>query len=227
MPFVPHARSEAETPGLELFSYYSGWVAYAGHVTTEEVDHFTSSWDVPPAPSFNPLTTLFFFNGLEDKPHDASLILQPVLQYGFSGCGGGAHWTLTSFMVSSSGRAHCGKRLRVHEGDQVVGDMRREAPGRWTVTSTEVASGRTSVYHAEISTSISLVYAMLTMEGIRIYSCKYYPAAGNTTFTADLAAGGVAVAPQWVRTVSHSECGQDLRVADEGTVIISYTNTKV
>lgn len=92
---------------------------------------------VPPVPpKFFFLTrALFFFNGLQDKFHDANLILQPVLQFGHSGCGGGKSWNFISFMVSDSGRAHCGKVLRVKEGDILTGLMSKIDENKWLVSS--------------------------------------------------------------------------------------------
>ena len=70
------------------YSYYSGWVAYAGYTHAHEFDSFSSIFTVPPAPpATKHITHLFFFNGIEDNA-GPSLILQPVLQYGSSGCGG-------------------------------------------------------------------------------------------------------------------------------------------
>jgi hypothetical protein len=87
-----------------------GWVAYEGFTHDAEFHFMTSKWAVPgPPPKFNIFTTIFFFNGFEQHLHNTSVIIQPVLQYGFSGCGGGERWTMTSFVVSDSGRAYCGK----------------------------------------------------------------------------------------------------------------------
>lgn len=66
--------------------------------------------------------------GLEDgggHSGEASLILQPVLSYGKSGCVLNplhfADWWLTSFYVSGSGRAHCGKNVGpLDQGERVV-----------------------------------------------------------------------------------------------------------
>ena len=58
---------------------------------------------------------------------DASFILQPVLQYGKSGCVLDPlkwhSWHFIAFLVDGSGRAHCGSTLQVEEGETLVGNM--------------------------------------------------------------------------------------------------------
>ena len=50
---------------------------------------FTTTWIIPPAPNSDDSQTVFLFNGLQ--PDDAAHILQPVLQWGGSGAGGGKY----------------------------------------------------------------------------------------------------------------------------------------
>ena len=72
------------------------------------------------------MSSIYLFNGLEDgagHAGNASLILQPVLSYGKSGCilspTNWGQWNLVSYLVSGSGR---GKRIKV-DGDDIVGTM--------------------------------------------------------------------------------------------------------
>ena len=107
--------------------YYSDWSVYAKAV--ELKDHFsylTSKWIVPETPkSTGPagMSSVYYFNGLEDGSGthgNASFILQPVLQYGKSGCVIDPllwhQWHLSAYLVDGDGRAHCGPRLKVETG---------------------------------------------------------------------------------------------------------------
>ena len=149
----------------------SSWVAFAGHTIKEEYDSVTSTFVVPPAPH-DPkyITTLFFFNGLQDQPSGggATYILQPVLQYGKSGCGGGGYWSIAAFYVSASGRAYCGKTYKVHQGDVINANMTKSEDGQWTVVAEDVTNNQVSSYTAEQVTTPA-IYACITMEGIVVY----------------------------------------------------------
>ena len=90
----------------------------------KEYNYMTSSWEVPPIPQRNQggLSSVYLFNGLQDGNGvhgQSSLILQPVLLYGKSGClplAGDSHkWHLGSYLVDG-GRAHCGKHFVVQPG---------------------------------------------------------------------------------------------------------------
>ena len=108
--------------------YYSDWSVYAQMAeTTKLFSEMSSVWTVPPAPKTagpTGLASIYIFNGLEDGGgiHGAStLILQPVLQYGKSGCLNNPllwhEWHLTSYLVDGNGHAHCGERIKVNEGE--------------------------------------------------------------------------------------------------------------
>ncbi|KAJ7167019.1 hypothetical protein C8R46DRAFT_1272211 [Mycena filopes] len=78
--------------------FVSGWVAFAfWHNTAgSPISSFATTWEVPPVPATNNGQTVFLFNGIEPSAEDA--ILQPVLQYGPSGAGGGAFWAVASWL---------------------------------------------------------------------------------------------------------------------------------
>lgn len=57
----------------------------------------TGSWNVPPTPAANG-PTVFLFNSLE--PADGLSVIQPVLQYGVSGAGGGFSYGIASWFVN-------------------------------------------------------------------------------------------------------------------------------
>jgi hypothetical protein len=222
---IPHKmKASQNSNGLQ---YYSNWIAYVGYLHSEEISLISSSWIVPPKPqSFNLFTTLFFFNGLEDKPHGASLILQPVLQYGYSGCGGGDFWSFTSFLVNGAGRASCGKMIKVQEGDKVTGTIERTSGSTYVITASVEGSVNDSSTLSVDMAEYSLSFACQTMEGIRIYACSAFPTNHELTFTDFKLLGNEkeTVQPVWNKTVTHNECKQDVTANGDGTVTVQYSN---
>ncbi|KAK3243742.1 hypothetical protein CYMTET_39531 [Cymbomonas tetramitiformis] len=185
----------------------------------------SSTWVVPPKPeSRGPagLSSVYFFNGLEDGSgvsQAASLILQPVLQFGKSGCLNDpllwGEWHFTAYMVLGNGRAYCGKRLAVKPGETLEGGMVAGSSGEWTVTARRVASGQTSSYTANLDmpTGRKIDAAYATLEGMIIYNCKTYPSNNGTTFTNNVIKDGNGnlvnfKRTAWTPVVKHSECGQ-------------------
>lgn len=205
--------------------YYSSWVTWAGYSSKEEdITSFSSSWIVPPAPvDYLFVTTLFFFNGLQDAGigEGANYILQPVLQYGKSGCGGGNYWSAAAFYVSASGRAYCGKTFKVSAGDELYGSMgRNDADGTWTVTMQDRTGNQTSVYTTKDSLDgTKPTFACITMEGIVVYNCRAYPASDETRFFENvlLGEGGQAITPVWEGVAKYVECDQNVRIESDGT----------
>ena len=74
----------------------ANWVAYAAWKKADgnPVVRFEATYTVPEVPPDH-LQVIFLFIGLQNNLH----ILQPVLQYGKSGAGGGAYWAISSFFA--------------------------------------------------------------------------------------------------------------------------------
>jgi len=210
-------------------SYYSSWVAY-GVAVTNTGDTYTSmnsSWTVPPDPkSRGPtdLSSIYLFNGLEDgggHSGDSSLILQPVLSYGKSGCvlDPFAKWNMLSFLVNGAGRAHCGKKIPVKTGDVVVGTMTDKGNNSWDVVSK--ANGEVSTYTANLDQSVNIDAAYATLEGMIIYNCNTFPGGGGSTkFSGNqLSTRSGKGHGKWNSIIKHDECGQHVEFGtDEVTV---------
>jgi len=123
LPECQHKPKMKEAPKV---SYYSGWSNYAQQASSKNYSKMSSVWNVPPAPTYDgpgDLSSVYLFNGLEDGDgiHGTStFIIQPVLQWGKSGCLIDPllweKWHLTSYLVAG-GRAHCGGRIRVYTGE--------------------------------------------------------------------------------------------------------------
>jgi len=221
-------------------SYYSDWSVYAQTVAEgSNFSSMSSSWVVPPAPhSRGPLglSSIYLFNGLEDGGgvHGAaSLILQPVLQLGKSGCVlnplAWNSWHLAAYYVSGDGRAHCGKIIKVQPADVVTGSMTLASvadngQSNWLVTAS-VAGGTTSSLNAAIGVGLNAAY--LTLEAMILYSCSAYPQSNNVTFTANQlkqSSGADSAAIEWTPKVRHSECGQAVQVHNDD-VMLTWQST--
>jgi len=234
-PPCPHAaRWENATSSPGHPAYYSDWAAYAQ--ATHAPDGFgymSSDWEVPAAPkSSGPvpgMSSAYVFNGLEDgsgKHGAASFILQPVLSYGKSGCVldplNFFSWHFTSFYVTQAGRAYCGRRLQVEEGEVLRGVMRLQGT-TWTVESVRLKNNETSSYSVDLGGKVADA-AYLTLESMINYGCNNFPASGSVTFSSNVLKDvhGNTVTPSWTRMLRHTECNERVEVSDGGSVTLSW-----
>jgi hypothetical protein len=215
------ATSESRNLDNVEATYYSSWVAYASSTQKTTYTSLTSSFTVPPPPTdYKRITSVFLFNGLQDKPTGmgANYILQPVLQYGKSGCGGGNYWSIAAFYVSGSGRAYCGKTIKVDEGDVINANMTLSDDG-WTIIAEDTTKNQLSSYTTTVSTPA--IYGVITLEGIVVYNCGAFANTDETLFYNNvLEVDGVVIKPEWDYTVVKNECEQDVKIYDNGDVAI-------
>jgi len=187
-------------------------------------------------------SSIYIFNGLEDgtgHAGNASVILQPVLQFGKSGCilkpSKLKDWYFTSYLVTGAGRAHCGTNLGpLSPGEKLRGTMTLLSGGaaanegnRWRVDSTRLSTGELSTTTADLgTTTVNAAYA--TLEAMVIYSCAAYPKSGSVAFTNQsvLDRDGAPTPEPWEKVIKHSECNQDVALpaaqATKGDVKISW-----
>ena len=243
LPPCPHAPRQARAADESGVNYYSDWAVYAQMTSPNGVSLMSSTFHVPPAPtSRGPagLSSIYLFNGLEDgggHHGNASLILQPVLQYGKSGCVLNpltwAQWHWTAFLVDGSGRAYCGKVLKVEEGEEVVGNMtltssRDNATQQmWEVVAARPKTGEISTHIVQLENKL-LNAAYITLEAMICYSCKAYPDTPKTTFSSNVLFDSegkrvpIGVAPYtWTPMARHTECGQQAVPASDGSGDVS------
>jgi len=231
-----------ESPLTRDLHYYSDWSAYAQSTHTQGFGGMVSEWEVPAKPTSRgpapPLisSSIYLFNGLEDgggHHGNASLILQPVLQFGKSGCLLNplkfGDWYLTSYVVDGNGRAHCGKNIGpLTPGERVRGVMTLHdaASNTWNVQSIRLKTGEVSSYSVKLGVKM-IDAAYLTLEGMVIYNCKAYPASDSVTYSNNtmLDRDGKIVHAPWVDMIRHSECKQDVHVDVHGSVEISWNST--
>lgn len=210
LPPCPHKK--ARRPSNPALGYYSDWIVDTVSLH-ESVGSMISNWTVPKVPrSRGPLpgmSSIYFFNGLEDNGGhgNASMILQPVLSYGRSGCvlNPLAGWKFTAFQVTAAGRAYCGPSVSVEEGDHLQGRMELIDKSKWRITADAGSKGRSE--HV-VTADFKATAAYLTLEGMVIYSCSALPSSESISFTDNSLtdSAGRALTPQWHTEIRHAEC---------------------
>ncbi len=231
-PHPSYSKSLADDVNLTA-SYYSDWSVYAQTVHKSGFAFMSSTWTVPEKPTNKGpghQSAVYFFNGLEDGGgvHGAaSLILQPVLQFGHSGCLlnplSWGSWHFGAYLVDGNGRAHCGEMIQVNVGDVVRGDMIKSDDGTnsWKVVAS--SPGGVSSYETTLDEDTVLDAAYLTLEGMVIYGCDAFPKGGGMDFTAiELGDTKGDIKGTWVPEIRHDDCGQDVQVVDSASVTLVY-----
>jgi len=160
-----------------------GWSTWAtwNNQSAKPINSISTSWIVPADPTNQSGQLIYLFNGLQDRA--GSQILQPVLQWGTSGAGGGAFWSVASWHVDSKNQAFCTPSIRVKPGDQLVG----------VITLVASYANDTHNYRCEFQgiagTSLmalglsELSAAEQTLEAYGVASLDQYPAATLTKMT--------------------------------------------
>jgi len=185
------ARNPADQSG--------GWVTWASwrNATGSAISSFSTSWVVPAPPAAPAGQLVYLFNGLQNAT--GSEILQPVLQWGSSGAGGGPFWSIASWHVDSQGHAYCTPSTPVNPGDLLTGMM----------TMTGAFNDGTHNYRCEFvgvaGTALmalgtpELTDAEETLEAYGVTAQAEYPGGPSTAMSQiDLQVGGNAAQPAWV-----------------------------
>jgi hypothetical protein len=205
----------------------SGWIAYAywNNGTGTPLSTFRTTWRVPPPPATQSNQTIFLFNGIQNYGANYG-ILQPVLQWGSSDIGGGAHWSVASWYVTSSGQAFHTPLAQVNPGDTLVGEM--------TLTG---RLGNAFNYNCQfqgvagttlpVQNIAELLWCNETLEAYDIDQCSDYPATARTEFTAiNIQTGSVTPPLNWTPVNRATDCGQQAVVvsnsATAGEVDVYY-----
>jgi hypothetical protein len=198
-------------------AFGSGWITYASWTngTGTPVSRFATTWVVPPAPSTQSGQTIFLFNGIQN----ATMIYQPVLQWGPSAAGGGNNWSVASWYADGqSGQSFHSSLVNVNAGDVLVGVM------TLTGQSTQGFS-----YNCEFqgiaNTSLTvqniqeLTWCIETLEAYNITKCSDYPNTAKTAMTAiDLRTGNTAPTVVWTVNNTVTDCGQHTLRFDDDSV---------
>jgi hypothetical protein len=195
----------------------SGWITYAywSNTTGKPITSFKTTWEVPPVPKTQSGQTIFFFNGIQN----ATMIYQPVLQWGPSAAGGGPSWEVASWYADGqTGHSFYSKLTPVKAGQVLVGVM--------TLVK---QSGALFSYNCEfqgIANSVlpiqnvqELTWCAETLEAYALTKCSDYPAAPSTAMTGiAIQTGAVAPPLVWTADTPVHDCAQK-------TVVVSNSPT--
>jgi hypothetical protein len=176
-----------------------GWVTWASwrNATGITISSFATTWVVPATPPTPASQLIYFFNGLQNAA--GSEILQPVLQWGTSGAGGGTFWSVASWHVDSQGHAYCTPSIPVNPGDRLTGMM----------TMSGVFNDGTYNYRCEFANlagtalmalgTPELTDAEETLEAYGVTAQTEYPGSPSTAMSQiDLEVGGNPATLAWV-----------------------------
>jgi hypothetical protein len=170
----------------------NGWVESLSAITGTSYGRLTATWRTPPLPSANNGQTLFFFPGFEDINHVISIV-QPVLQFGPSGAGGGNYWAAASWNCCISGVADYSTLIRVSSGDSILGWIGSTcAPGgiscpTWNVVTQDRTTGAKTTLSKTPSDGQVWNWAFgAVMEVYNVVQCTNYPRNKGVTFSVRL-----------------------------------------
>ncbi len=185
----------------------TNWNEYAYWDSTSNLSGFNGYWTVPSNPTStyssttNPKQALYLFLGLQDSHSSPSIIIQPVLQWGYSSAYGGNNWELASWMVIGN-QAYYSTSISATAGDTIYGDMTLNYGQTWTITTKDTTQNTSTA--EQVSTSHNFIETDVTLETATSVpqQCSYLP--GNTPFTSMTMSGGSSFTswsalgtPQW------------------------------
>ncbi|HET6252918.1 MAG TPA: hypothetical protein VFE32_02525 [Puia sp.] len=196
-----------------------GWVTYGELPEQNPVTFFSTNWKVPAAPTSS--GGLFYvFNGLQDGLTRTSHILQPVLQYGVGGDGGGNYWAVNNWYASCqtcTAITGAPSPTAVSVGTALTGVIQQtgQAGGNYSYSSSFTQYPGVSLVVQNVP---ALTFPFETMEVYNMTGLSTYPPVNDIPMTAiNLQAGGVNPALAWAGVDASTEEGQH-------TVVVSDAN---
>lgn len=183
----PEAPIDTRHPGHAPGPTGNGWVEHSQWdvplKSGDNIDWLQGYWQVPTSPETNG-ALIYFFNGLEPQVNPASLILQPVLQYGVSPAGGGDYWAIAGWLVGSN--TYASTLLVVNPGDLIIGTTyQTSASGdklNYRVEAFDSTTSQLSTLSAW-SSGIQWQWAFAgVLEAYNVTSCSQFPASGLAVF---------------------------------------------
>jgi hypothetical protein len=228
----PGAPAPAARPGPAVvgapapFAQTNGWVSYTGWTngTVSPIASLSTAWIVPPEPTNRGSQTVFLFNGIQN----ATMIYQPVLQWGPSAAGGGQKWSVACWYADSqTGHSFYSTLIDVAVGAHLTGVMTMTGNngGLFDYSAEFVGIANTQLPIAQVQ---ELTWANETLEAYQISSRNDFPATAFTDLTAiDLrTVQGAPANFLWDQRSDHPETGSSVTVvngaAHNGTVRIKY-----
>lgn len=192
---------------------YSGWVedAYYQIPSGYSLGHYSSSWQVPPAPTTNDGQTIVLFIGTEDSSNAA--ILQPVF-----------NWQIASYYCTSV-CAHT-PFTNVNVGDYFNGTENLAYFGcdrgnPYSIIATDTNTGGSETLQECAYPQVNIY---VTLEAYNIYQCSDYPNAHWTTFSpAEIVDNfGNVLSPNWTPGYYNASPNCGFSVSASATDIVLF-----
>ena len=210
---APAPPAPSEVPG----ALPDGWQTYAWWDSGgTPITSFSTTWLVPQPPSTTSGQIIFLFNGIQNTGSNFG-ILQPVLQWGTSGAGGGNYWAVASWYVTSGGQAFHTTLVPVNAGSTLVGVMTQTAvsSGQYSYSSTFQGISNTTLPVQNIA---PLHWANETLECYSLNQCSDLPASDVTAMVGiNILTGSTHPNVGWTPVNAITNCGQH-------TVLVSNAN---
>jgi hypothetical protein len=219
------ADMKADVAKAPAFTEVNGWVSYTGwqNSSGQAISKLSTQWKVPPEPANRGAQTVFLFNGIQN----ATMIYQPVLQWGPSAAGGGQKWSVASWYADGQdGHSFYSTLVDVAVGTVITGVMTlTKRDGKLMDYSSEFTGLPKTLL--KISKVEELTWANETLEAYGITSREDFP---NTSYTdmkaivlqTGSAAPGLAWDPQSAYPGSGSHVQVENGSATDGDVRIWY-----
>lgn len=214
-----------------------GWLAYADWTYTASgysIGSYDASWTLPSSPTSSNGQTIFLFNGLESSS-SGTFIIQPVLQWGSSACGGGPYWEMAAWYVTSSSYV-CSTLMNVSYSaisGQMSGSNCQSSNGEcdWVITGTQFQNGvgysTTLSYSGQSQLDdLALYWSSVTLEAYNIAKCSDFPSGSVTfsdlSFVSDVSPWQYPT-PVWNTTaVNFDDCGEAVTVNSPTSVTLTF-----
>jgi hypothetical protein len=216
-----------------------GWIEYSQWTnnTGQPIVFFSTKWVVPPPPASDNNQTIFLYNGLMQGANGNN-ILQPVLQWGFSGGGGGKFWSILNWFVEGQVAMPMNPdAIQVNPGDVLQGvmAMTSQSGSEFSYTASFVGFPSLTVAATDID---EMTYACETLECYNgnyvtpLAECSDYPDTQYTEmFDIEIRTGtpgsnGTDAAIDWSPVTKFSDCGQGCVIGSNaspgGIVYLNY-----
>ena len=170
----------------------NGWLESVSVFTSTSYDKIAATWVVPPAPTSNDGQLLYFFPGFEDSIHPLSIV-QPVLQWGYSGFFGGNYWVVANWNCCMSGTTWYSTPLDVSVGDTILGTIiptckrgKSYCP-TWNIVSEDKTTGKKTTLAKTPAEGQIWNWAFgAVSEDYGVVQCSDFPDNSGLTFTVHL-----------------------------------------
>lgn len=207
-PHLPDQLSFPQAPSIQASpGHKEGWVAYAVWTNTRHpaIDLFTATWTVPEPPiKEDQGQTIFLFIGMQNS----EFILQPVLQWGESAAGGGAHWSICCWYTDGKKNSTVHTRLiPVDSGTLLKGRItllqQQDRSFRYAATFEVQQEGEGQPQAPqelllEKEDVIELLFANVALESYGVKDRNGYPRDPSTTIREiNISVDSIPTAPSW------------------------------